>query len=818
MKVPYSWMAEYCDPGLEPGVLAERLAMTGTEVERVARAGPPDPSGFVIGLVVEAGPHPDADRLSVCQVDTGDGLRTIVCGAPNVASGQTVVVALPGAVMPDGNRIRKAKLRGVASEGMICSEVELGLGAESDGIMVLDNISAAPGTPAAEAIALDESVLELEVTPNRTDCFSIYGVAREAHAITGSKLAPPPWSEGEIEPGEATGEAVSLTVEDPDMCPRFTARVFTGVRIAPSAKWLQARLAAAGQRPINNVVDITNYVMLLTGQPLHAFDLDLVPGGELIVRSATEGEKITTLDDVERDLEPGMVLVCDRNGPAAIAGVMGGSVSEVSESTTSVLLEAATWSGPNILKTSRELNLRSEASARFEKQLHPALAERAQIVATKLLVELCGATVLDGMVDVSAGLPDSLDLRLRGGRVERILGMEIAIEEQADALEHLGFGVERDGEDLLVSVPPDRYFDVTREIDLVEEVGRVNDLDRRLPATLPAGSGAIGGLSRQQTLQRRAEDSLREAGLNEIVGWSFTDPGEAGRLRITAPDPRATPVTLSNPLSEDQSVMRTTLLGSLLGAARRNLSRGAERVALFESGRVYLPAAEVGPGPLGGDFPGGRRAPANEPHHLAALVCGPLDPPTWADPREGSDFFALKGMLERLGAGLGVSLEVKPGAQPFLHPGRSAEVLAGGQSLGWIGEVHPAVAGQWDLGSCLAFEIELAVLLEASPLGNEVYEDFTPFPPVDRDVAVVIAEEVAAGAILGAVQEAGGPLLVDTAIFDVYRGKGIAEEEKSIALRLRFRAADRTLSDEEVDPAWNSVVAALEGLGGRLRG
>jgi len=818
MKVPYSWMAEYCDPGLEPGVLAERLAMTGTEVERVAKAGPPDPSGFVIGLVSEAGPHPDADRLSVCQVETGDGPRTIVCGAPNVASGQTVVVALPGAVMPDGNKIRKAKLRGVASEGMICSEVELGLGTESDGIMVLDDGVAAPGTPAAEVLALDEAVLELEVTPNRTDCFSIYGVAREAHAITGAALARPPWEGDSIPTGGAVEGLVSVTVEDPEMCPRFTARAFTGVKIAPSPKWLQARLAAAGQRPINNVVDITNYVMLLTGQPLHAFDLDLVPGGELIVRSAAEGEKVTTLDDVERELEPGMVLVCDRNGPAAIAGIMGGSVSEVSDSTTSVLLEAATWNGPNILKSSRELNLRSEASARFEKQLHPALTERAQIVASRLFVEICGATVVDGMVDVSAGIPASHELKLRKGRVERILGMEIGIEEQAEALSHLGFGVEREDDGLLVTVPPDRYFDVTREIDLVEEVGRVNDLDRRLPATLPAGSDAVGGLSRQQTLQRRAEDSLREAGLNEIVGWSFTDPGEAVRLRIAAPDPRATPVTLSNPLSEDQSVMRTTLLGSLLGAAQRNLSRGAERVGLFESGRVYLPASEVGPGPLGGDFPGKRRAPANEPQHIAALVSGPLDPPSWSDPREAADFFALKGVLERLGAGLGVPLTVRPGEQPFLHPGRSGEVLAGDTSLGWIGEIHPAIAAEWDLGACLAFEIELAGLLEASPLGNEVYEDFTPFPPVDRDVAVLISDEVAAGEVLSAVRDAGGPLLVDTAIFDVYRGRGIAEDEKSIALRLRFRAPDRTLSDEEVDPAWKAVVAALEGLGGRLRG
>lgn len=818
MKVPYSWMAEYCDPGLEPDVLAERLAMTGTEVERVARVGPPDPSGFVIGVVSEAGPHPDADRLSVCQVETGDSLRTIVCGAPNVASGQTVVVALPGAVMPDGNRIRRAKLRGVASEGMICSEVELGLGGESDGILVLEAGVAEPGTPAAEVLALDEAVLELEVTPNRTDCFSIYGVAREAHAITGAGLAPPPWEGGGIPSGHAAEEFISVTVEDPEMCPRFTARAFTGVTVAPSPKWLQTRLVAAGQRPINNVVDITNYVMLLTGQPLHAFDLDLVPDGDLTVRSAMEGEKITTLDGVERELQPGTVLVCDRNGPAAIAGIMGGSVSEVSESTTSVLLEAATWNGPNILKSSRELSLRSEASARFEKQLHPALTERAQIVATKLFVDLCGATVVEGMVDVSAHMADSRELRLRGGRVERILGMKIATGEQAEALERLGFGVEPDDDDLLVTVPPDRYFDVTREIDLVEEVGRVNDLDRRLPATLPAGSDAVGGLSRQQTLQRRAEDSLREAGLNEIVGWSFTDPGEAGRLRIAAPDSRATPVTLSNPLSEDQSVMRTTLLGSLLGAARRNLSRGAERVGLFESGRVYLPAAEVGPGPLGGDFPGKRRAPVNEPQHLAALVTGPLDPPSWSDPREAADFYALKGVLERLGAGLGVPLTVRPGEQPFLHPGRSGEVLAGGTSLGWIGEIHPAVASEWGLDECLAFEIELAGLLEVSPLGNEVYEDFTPFPPVDRDVAVVIADEVAAGEVLAAVREAGGPLLVETAIFDVYRGKGIAEEEKSIALRLRFRAADRTLSDEEVDPVWKAVVSALEGLGGRLRG
>jgi phenylalanyl-tRNA synthetase beta chain len=811
-------MLEYCDPGLPPAELAEKLAMTGTEVERVVTTGPADVSGFVVGQVTACERHPDADRLSVCEVDSGDGTRTIVCGAPNVAAGQSVIVALPGAVMPNGMKIEKAKLRGVASEGMICSEVELGLGADSDGIMVLPEGAPAPGTPAGEVVPLGEAVLELEVTPNRTDCFSIYGVAREAHAITGADLGPAPWdSEPVPGPGDVSG-SVSVSVEDHDLCPRFTARLFHDVKIGPSPAWLAARLTAAGQRPISNVVDITNYVMLLTGQPMHAFDYDLVPGGELFVRSAKAGEKVTTLDGTEREMDETMVLVCDREGPTSIAGVMGGSVSEVSDSTTSVLMEAATWNGPNILSTSRELALRSEASARFEKQLHPALTVRAQQVAARLMVELCGASAVDGMVDVAGPAPADPVLTLRADRVERVLGLEVPLDDQADALRRLGFGVEKGEEALVVVVPPDRHFDVTREIDLVEEVGRVNDLDRRLPATLPAGSGGVGGLSRQQALQRRSEDILRENGFNEIVGWSFTDPGEASRLRLTGPDPRANPVTLSNPLSEDQSVMRTTLVGSLLGAAQRNLSRGADRVSLFESGRVYLAADQTGPGPLGGDFPGLRRAPANEPHHLAAVASGTLSPQSWSDDSGPVDFFSLKGVLERLAAGLKVPAEVRRGEQPFLHPGRSGVVIVDGETVGWIGQIHPAVASDWGLGDIFAFELGLAGLISGSPLGNETYVDITAFPPVDRDLAVVLDEAVAAASVLEAVREAGGELLDRVSVFDVYRGDQVEDGEKSLALRLRFRASDRTLSDDEVDPLWREIVSRLEAIGGRLRG
>ena len=653
MKVPYTWLREHCDPGIGAEELAERLAMTGTEVERVNTVGPASGEGFVVGRVLSREQHPDADRLSVCAVDTGgdDGPRTIVCGAPNVDAGQTVAVALPGARMPGGEKLRKAKLRGVASEGMILSATELELGEEADGIMVLDD-EAEPGTALAEVLPLAEPVLELEVTPNRPDCLGVYGVAREVHAVTSAPLGPEPWTEDAAAMGEGdVADHASVEVRVPDLCPRFTARVFTEVKIGPSPLWLQARLVAAGQRPINNVVDITNYVMLLTAQPLHAFDLAKVPNGALIIRTAEDGEKMTTLDGEERVLDAETVLVCDENGPSGIAGIMGGQVSEVSEQTTGVLLEAANWNGTNVLRTSRKLGLRSEASARFEKQIHPDLCMRGQRIASRLLVELCGAKLVPGTIDVAAEPPPPGDLTLRGERVSGLLGIEIPQDDQTAYLQRLGFGVEPAGAGLAVSVPADRHYDVTREVDLVEEVARVHGLDDNLPSTLPGSSGQVGGLSRGQRLRRRAEDALRVLGLDEVVGWSFTDPGEPGRLRIPPDDGRANGIVVANPLSEDHSVMRTTLVGSLLDAAAANLSRGADAVALFESGRVYLPVE-----PTEGEFPGERPAPFHEPHRLGALVAGALDAKTWRGGGEPADFFVLKGVLEALAGQLGAAI------------------------------------------------------------------------------------------------------------------------------------------------------------------
>jgi phenylalanyl-tRNA synthetase beta chain len=645
------------------------------------------------------------------------------------------------------------------------------------------------------------------------DCFGVYGVAREVHAITGAALAAEPWAED----AEATGEGeaadyASVEVLVPELCPRFTARVFTDVEVGPSPPWLQARLSAAGQRPINNVVDITNYVMLLTAQPLHAFDLDRVRGGGLIVRAAEPGERMTTLDGVERTFDAETVLVCDREGPSGIAGIMGGQVSEVSDSTTRVLLEVANWNGTNILRTSRLLGLRSEASARFEKQLHPELCMRAQRIASRLMAELCGASVVPGTIDVAAEIEPPHRVLLRDARVEGLLGMPIDQPDQATYLERLGFGVERANGDLEVAVPPDRHYDVTREVDLIEEVGRIHGLDENLPSTLPASAGQAGGLTRPQRLRRRAEDSMRDLGFDEVVGWSFTDPGEAARLRLAADDPRANPVAISNPLSEDQSVMRTTLLGSLLDVARRNLAHGADRVALFESGRVYL---DQPPGE--GAFPGNTTAPFAEPHRIGCLAVGPLQPKSWRAAGAPADLFALKGVLEGLAGRLGIALGFEPGREPFLHPGRSATVSIGGEEVGWLGELHPLACREWDIDAASGFEVPLAALVGAAAAGEETFEDLTTYPAVLQDLAVVVPGEVSAASVRETVLAGGGELLRAAEVFDLYEGEQLGESRKSLALRLEFRAADRTLTDEEVAGLRSEIAARLEQIGGSIR-
>jgi phenylalanyl-tRNA synthetase beta chain len=825
VKVPFSWLTEYCDSGLSAEEVAALLSAKAVEVERVTSIGPASTDGFVIGRVVSAEKHPNADRLSVCVVDTGDGERTIVCGAPNVAAGQTVCVGLPGAVMPGGQKLGKAKLRGVESDGMILSETELELGEDSEGIIELTPASSsasrpgvsgalpAPGTPLGEVVPISDQVLELDLNPNRSDCLGVYGVAREVHAITGAPLALPPWDEDATASAGPVAEVASVTVEVPELCPRFTVRAFEGVEAGPSPLWLRARLNAAGQRPISNAVDVTNYVMLMTAQPLHAFDLDKVPGGELIIRTAHDGEKMTTLDGVERALDSESVLVCDRDGPAGIAGIMGGQVSELSASTSRILLEVATWNGVNILRTSSLLGLRTDASARFEKQLHPELAMQAQRVASRLYVELTGAQMRDGTLDEAADIPAPHVISLHGARLDSLLGTHVGLDEAGAHLEALEFAVEGGGDEALsVTVPVHRHYDVTREADLIEEVGRLHGLDK-LPRTLPAHGDRSGGLSREQALRRRAEDVLAGLGFDEIVAWHFVPADLPQRLGI-----EASMISTGNPISSDYTAMRPTLLGGLLDAARHNVARDADRVAVFESGRVFLaePAPQDGP-VSAGVFAGRMPPPAREPHRLGAVAVGALTPGSWKGTGETAGFYELKGILERLCGVLDVELALSPASEPFLHPGRAARIEIAGTGAGWIGELHPRVAGAWDLPGGVAFELDVAPLIEASNVGREPYEDVTTFPSLFQDLAVVVGEDVPAETIRAAVLDGGGELLREAKVFDLYRGDQVGEGSKSLALRLEFRAPDRTLTDDEVAPLREAIKASLAGIGGSLR-
>jgi phenylalanyl-tRNA synthetase beta chain len=751
MRVPLSWLREYADPPVSAVAMAERLSVSTCEVERIVRRGVPDADGnlglFRVGRVLSAEKHPNADRLQLCVVDVGEGEPSrIVCGAWNFGAGATVAVALPGATLPNGLVLERRELRGQVSEGMILAEDEVDLGTDHDGIMLLPG-ELEPGTPLADVLPLVDDVLEVETTGNRPDLLSIYGLAREVAALFDVSLAPWPG----VEPERVGDEPVPVDVEDHEGCPRYLARLFRDVRIGPSPVWLKARVLAAGMRPISNVVDVTNYVMLALGSPLHAFDHDTLAGGAVGVRRAHPGEEVRTLDGQLRRLDPRDMVIKDAERAIALAAIMGGEETEVTSLTTSVLLEAANFEPISILHTSERLGLRTEGSNRWEKGVDPHLAGHAARLASQLLVETAGARWV-GETDARAPLPPQPVIELRPERTSELLGLEVPADEQRSILRRLGFELDDD----VVTVPTWRARDVTREADLVEEVARF-ELDA-VPFTLPARREALGRLTHEQQVRRAVEDVLAGCGLSEAYTPS-----------LVAEDPDGGGLRLPLPLSADQSVLRTTLLPSLLAAAERNRETGNEHVGLFEIARVYLPSDE--------------QLPVERLRAAGVLEGGYAD---------------AKGIVDALFDSLQVEERVERGSHPLLHPGKTGKL-----PQGWVGEVHPAVGRGW-----AAFELDLADLASAMP-ERVLYEDVITFPSVLQDLAFVVGEDVPAAALVDAIREAGGELLREVRVFDEYRGEQIGAGRRSLAFRVAFGSPERTLTDEEAAPVRAAIVEVL---------
>ena len=755
MKVPMSWLREYADPKATTAEIAARLSVSTCGVERIVRRGPADTSGFVVGKVLSAEKHPNADRLQLTVVDVGGKEQQIVCGAWNFGAGATVAVALPGATLPNGLTLERRELRGQTSEGMILAEDEVDLGSDHDGIMLLaDELEA--GTPLADVLPLVEDVLDVETTPNRPDLLSMYGLAREVAALFDVPLAPWPG----VDPPRAGDETIAVDVEDFDGCPRYLARLFRDVAIGPSPVWLKARILAAGMRPISNVVDVTNYVMVALGSPLHAFDHETLRGGTVGVRHAHGGEEIRTLDGQLRKLQPSDLVIKDAERAVALAAIMGGAETEVTPETTSILLEAANFEPVTILRTSERLGLRTDGSNRWEKGVDPYLAEHAARLATQLIVETSGARWV-GETDAHAQLPERPRVELRPARTSELVGLDVPADEQRGILRGLGF--ELDGD--TVTVPTWRARDVTREADLIEEVARFVLDD--VPFTLPARRDAIGRLTREQQLRRTIEDVLAGCGLSE----SYTPS-------LTAQDPDPDALRLSLPLSSDYSILRTTLLPSLLAAAERNRSVGNEDVALFEIARVYLPTGEQLP---------------DEHWRIAGVVEG-----GYAD---------AKGVVDTLLAALKIEPEIERGSNPLLHPGKTAKL-----PQGWIGEVHPAVGRGW-----AAFELDLEALAAAMP-GRVLYEDVITFPSVLQDLAFIVDEDVPAAALSAAIRDAGGSEVREVSVFDEYRGEQVGAGKRSLAFRVAFGSPERTLTDEDAAAIRSRIVGVLsDRYGAELR-
>lgn len=801
MLVSLNWLKQYVNTqNLSNEDLAERITRSGIEVDAIIDRA----SGIqnvVVGYVESKEKHPEADRLNVCQVNVGeDGIQQIVCGAPNVAAGQKVIVARPGAKLPGGIKIKKSKLRGQESNGMICSLQELGIEgrvvpkAYAEGIYVLPE-DAEVGSDALVYLGLRDTVLELGLTPNRSDALSMLGVAYEVAAILSEDVNVP---EVSYTPStEKAADVLKLRVDAIDANPMYAAKVIKNITVKESPMWLQERLMAAGVRPHNNVVDITNYVLMEYGQPLHAFDYDKLATGEIVVRYAQDGETMTTLDDQERTLKANNLVITNGQTAQAIAGVMGGAESEVSETTTTVVLESAYFNPLSVRQTSKEVGLRSDSSARFEKGVDPNRVLAAAERAAQLLAELAGGEVLEGTV-----LVDELDkaparVIVSPDFINNRLGMKISLEEMLDILKRLKFDVEAANGVLIIDAPTRRQ-DIKIEEDIVEEIARLYGYDE-IPTTLPA-SNVPGRLSSYQAARRTVRNHLEGIGLYQAVTYSLTSAALSQKFALQAEDT----TRLLMPMSEERSTLRQSLIPHLLEAAAYNVARSQDDVALYEIGSVFL-------GQTAEELP-------REVEHVAAVVTGKWVDHAWQGEKKAVDFFVLKGIIESLFEKLGLTERVTYVAAQMdgLHPGRTAAVMLDGEQVGIIGGLHPQEQKALDLKDTYIVEMNLAAIL-AAQTDVLTYKAVPRFPAMTRDVALVLNSDTAAGDIVTIIQKAGTKLLKDVAVFDVYEGDKMEAGKKSVAFSLTFFDPERTLTVDEVEAAYNKVVAALAEAGAEVR-
>ncbi|MBL8950031.1 MAG: phenylalanine--tRNA ligase subunit beta [Myxococcaceae bacterium] len=785
MKVSVEWLSDYVAlPSVDE--LAKKLTFAGLEIEAIERP----PAGVLAGKILESVKHPQADKLSVTKVDFGRGPTQIVCGAKNYQVGDIVPVATVGTKLPNGTEIKEAELRGVKSSGMLCSARELGLSQDHEGLMILP-----PETKIGSTI--DRVTFEVNVTPNRGDALSHVGIAREIAALTGKALKSP--AKPVVEGGGDAAAKISVKIEDPSRCLRYAARVIEGVKVKPSPRWLQERLEACGVRAINNLVDVTNYVMLEHGQPLHAFDLDKLTGAQIVVRLPKAGEKLKTLDGKERTLEPEDLLICDREKPLALAGVMGGATSEVTDATTRVLLECASFAPAAVRRTSKRHALHTESSHRFERGTDivavPQVADRA----AQLIAELGGGTVLKGLVDVYPKPVQPRRVKLEEKRLAALLGVEVPAEEAQHILEALGFkrGLEA------YEVPQWRP-DVSREEDLIEEVARIRGYDT-IPLKLPGGLGALAPEAPAVTVERRVRVALAGEGVDEVVNYSFVAPAE-----LAAFGAEKGAIALSNPLSAEQSVMRTTLYASLVPNVVRSVRHQASGLRFYEWGRSYRPDPEGGKG---------ARPVANETVEVAGVLWGLRDRArTWTNKDAVVDFYDAKAAVEAVLSALHIEASWANFDSPWYHPRASAMVSAGGVVLGTVGELHPRAARALDApAGVYLFQLEVEKLIAASRLVPKA-QGLSAYPSVRRDIALVVKAELQQAELRRLILDIGKPLLVDAQVFDVYTGTQIAEGLKNVAFALEYRSPERTLKDDEVKQAHDRIVAEVQKqLGGALR-